>query len=458
MPQLDWEKLLSAKRRKDFTKGKELLDTGIGRNEFERDYDRVLFLAATRRLADKTQVFPMEANDSVRNRLTHSHEVSNLARSIGVRLVYNHREIVFKESFQNEPLERIVPPLLAATGLAHDLGNPPFGHQGELAIRQWFKTKAEDLKEVIHKDFLNFDGNCQTFRLLTKLQVLKDDFGLNLSCGTLAALQKYPTFHNTSDRVTKKWGIFESERPAATEVWEETGLSEGVRHPLAYVMEACDDIAYSVIDAEDTIKKGYASYYDLIEFLKEEEDETINQLIQVMQGVHSEFKAESISSAELNDLSMQMFRVKAIAQMIEDATCSFVKNIDAIMSGDIRENFELITNSDSADLCRKLKEFDKRHGFEHQDVLKLELEGNNYIKKTMNFLWMGIEGRDCQNPDSFAKYAYGRISENYRRVFEARDKTRTLLDDKCQLLCDAISGMTERYLIDLHSELSKLND
>jgi len=125
---LSWQMLLNQTRRKELAGSKETIGTGVGRTEFERDYDRILFATPTRRLADKTQVFPMEENDSVRTRLTHSHEVSNLARSIGVRLAFEHAEEVFGTDHEELQVKRNVPALLAAVGLAHDLGNPPFGH------------------------------------------------------------------------------------------------------------------------------------------------------------------------------------------------------------------------------------------------------------------------------------------------------------------------------------------
>ena len=195
------------------------MNTGIGREELERDYDRILFSAPVRRLADKTQVFPMERNDSVRTRLTHSHEVSNLARSIGVRLAHNHRREVFGDLADQLKVERTVPALLAAVGLAHDLGNPPFGHQGEQSIREWFKLRAWD-----DQDFLGFDGNCQTFRLLTRLQFLNDEFGLNLTVATLAALLKYPVFSDTESHSFKKFGIFRTERDAAKEALNKSNV------------------------------------------------------------------------------------------------------------------------------------------------------------------------------------------------------------------------------------------
>ena len=155
---LSWPKLLNPMRRKELHGSKESMGTAIGRMELERDYDRILFAAPTRRLADKTQVFPMEENDSVRTRLTHSHEVSNLARSIGVRIAFEHADKVFGAGHEVLQVKRNIPALLAAVGLAHDLGNPPFGHQGELAMQQWFKEEGCGEGKDIDLDFLEFDG------------------------------------------------------------------------------------------------------------------------------------------------------------------------------------------------------------------------------------------------------------------------------------------------------------
>ena len=350
---LKWQKLLSGNRRKTL-KGNigESMNTGQGREELERDYDRILFLAPVRRLADKTQVFPLDKNDSVRTRLTHSYEVSNLARSIGIRLAFDHADEVFGNDRSALVVERNVPALLAAAALAHDLGNPPFGHQGEVAIKQWFNEKNEKIFDnECHKDFTNFDGNAQTLRVLTKLQILNDNYGLNLTCATLASIMKYPCLWDSEalkNEQYKKFGVFESERDVVEEVWEETGLKEGYRHPFAYVMEACDDIAYSVVDAEDTIKKGYASFYDLIDYLKHEHDgdQVVLDVIEKAKEKNMEYKKEILSSNELNDLSTQMFRVKAIFEMIKSVTGSFVSNIGPMRSGEIGDKFELIDSSD----------------------------------------------------------------------------------------------------------------
>ena len=458
---LEWKQLLNPVRRKALHGPTESMNTGVGRQELERDYDRILFCTPTRRLADKTQVFPMEENAAIRNRLTHSHEVSNLARSIGVRIAFDNANEVFGGEHEELQVRRNVPALLAAVGLAHDLGNPPFGHQGEVAMREWFSEKLDSNIEPHnpniepHKDFLCFDGNPQTFRLLTRLQVLNDEFGLNLTVATLAALMKYPSFHDSKEHGGfKKFGIFESERSIASEVWKETGLQEGLRHPFAYIMEACDDIAYSVIDAEDTVKKGYASFYDLMDFLESASgaDEAIKETVRESRKKNAEFKKERLSSRELNDISMQMFRVKAISLMVVAATKVFVSNVEEMLSSKTPSGFELIRYSGCATLCDTLKRFDRRHGFQHSDVLRLELEGNNYIKGIMNLLWDAISKPE-EKRDAYERYAYGRISENYRRVYESSKRTEY---DSQRLLCDAVSGMTEPYLIKTYRELENL--
>ncbi|MEO3683079.1 dGTP triphosphohydrolase [Shewanella vesiculosa] len=476
---MDWNKLLNGQRRKD-VHGTDLqkigTNTSNGRFEVERDYDRILFSTPVRRLADKTQVFPLEINDSVRTRLTHSHEVSNLARGIGIRLTFELKEIIFPEQLNDIVLERSVPALLAAIGLVHDLGNPPFGHQGEAAIQHWFKVNQEKVfghsPEDHIQDFLKFDGNSQTFRLVTKLQILNDNFGLNLTYATLASMLKYP-YSSTSKldgKVWKKHGFFKSEENIVKDVWKKTGLKEGIRHPLTYVMEACDDIAYSVLDAEDTVKKGLASFYDLVDFLEswvsnnqsEEKSENlkiITDIVEKIKNKNSEFKKENLSPAELNDMSMQMFRVYSVAELVNSVVDAFKSNIESFLSSDCNHK-DLISLSLGKELCEALKEFDYRWGYRHKSVLKLELEGFNYIHSLMNMLWIGIHGnlkKEHESTTPFGKYAYQKISENYRRIFEDPTNDMPTIYKEAQLLTDAISGMTDSYLIILHNELKSLD-
>lgn len=518
---MDWNKLLNNGRRKDKSNKQDhywnsewgMIENGT-REEIERDYDRILFLAPIRRLADKTQVFPLEQNDSVRTRLTHSYEVSNLARSIGTQLAYEKDDIFTGHNLEKRKgyLTRSLPALLAAIGLAHDLGNPPFGHQGESAIQDWFKENVEFPKNEggrinpIYHDFTKFDGNSQTIRLLTQLQILNDQFGVNLTYATLAALLKYPQSSEYVDErnrkieewvktkgkepcphtkpTWKKHGYFHSESSLIKDIWKETGLKEGVRHPITYVMEACDDIAYSVLDAEDIVKKGLASFHDLINHLEhymscaqqnekelkgtdEEKQkgqfELIQNVIDLSEKKHKEFSSPvlGLTPTELNDVSMQMFRVYAIGVLIKAVTEAFEKNLKSLLNTEKPEK-ELMALSEGSALCEALKKFDFKWGYKNKSVLKLELEGHNYIKSLMSMLWIGIHGRlNKEKPEKsntpFGEYVYGRISENYRRIFEDGNNDLPEPYKEAQLLADAISGMTDSYLISLHNELKELN-
>ncbi len=468
MSKLEWSKLLTEIRRKDIEKedGSKVNAAGA-RTEIERDYDRILFSTPVRRLSDKTQVFPLEKHDSVRTRLTHSHEVSNIARSIGVALCYD------KKLFDNiEKSQRNIPSILAAVGLAHDIGNPPFGHQGEVAIGSWFnKNKVlvfesdKNATNQMIEDYLNFEGNAQALRILTRLQILNDNYGLNLTCGSIAALMKYPISSDKIDnknKATKKFGYFFSEKDVCKQVWEITGLTEGIRHPLTYVMEASDDIAYTVLDAEDSIKKCLVSYRDLISHLDmhKENDPLVTRVIEKSENLHNTYIKENLSPTELNDVSTQMFRVAAIGELVTATIESFVHNYDKIITGTFKE--DLISVSAGALFSKILRSFSKKFAYKHKSVLELELRGHKVIHSLMDMLWPAIEKRgdplvdQKHKGDPFEQYAYSRISENYKRIFEDKDNKLPLSYKRAQLLGDMISGMTDSFAIDFEEELQKL--
>lgn len=470
-----WTLLLNQGRRKskakvETGKVKEKSAKGFSaepRTEIERDYDRVLFSTPVRRLADKTQVFPLDKNDSVRTRLTHSHEVGNLGRSVGTSLYYCHGIASgVADSARN------LPSVLAAAGLVHDLGNPPFGHQGEIAIQSWFKENEQDILAPLLSsqqklDFLKFEGNAQGFRLVTRLQLLNDDFGLDLTYATLAAMMKYPTRSDQVDGssvASKKHGFFASEQHIAEQVLKATGLAFGQRHAAAYIMEACDDIAYVVLDAEDAVKKGLASFSDLIAFLQHhaKEDEIVERVLADSREKHKSYRATGfqLSPAELNDISMQRFRVFAIGELVKAATQAFVENEQELLCGEVAVSLMALSKGEV--LRKALKEFSYKHAYTHPTVLKIELEGYNVIRGLMDLFWAAIVDRnDPLNPKSerrhpFSRFVYGRISENYRRVFEHPIKEVSAMPIRyreCQLLTDMLSGMTDSYAINLYDEL-----
>lgn len=449
---------------------------GEARTQHERDHDRILFSTPVRRLQDKTQVFPLERNDSVRTRLTHSHEVANMARGMGTTLAFLHgAELGLPPG--NEVL-RNVPALLEAVGLAHDLGNPPFGHQGEFAIRSWMARHSVPRAEsegsfgifegwapttAQRQDFLLFEGNAQAFRLLTRLQIVNDEFGLNMTFAFLAALMKYPVASDRADGRTqsrKKFNFFQSEASIVDEVWAETGLGEGVRHPLTYVMEACDDIAYSVVDIEDAAKKGLVNFNVLMAWLKHDggSDEIIGLVVAKAEKLHDGFREEGLSPRELDDISMQMYRVDAIGLMVNSAVEAFVENKDAIMAGEF--DGELMGRSSAGALWASLKRFAKQHVYSHQSVLEVELEGHRTLHALMDMFWKAVTERadagDLRSRRTpLRSYVYSRISENYRRVAEGGSNAMPMRYRELQLITDMISGMSDSFAIVLHDELRR---
>lgn len=503
---LSWSKLLSEKRLEGLESAEEAIARPswlfVSRTDHERDGDRILFAAPTRRLGDKTQVFPLEKLESVRTRLTHSHEVASLARSIGTHIVSTDlgRRIAAEADAERAGagalVARSVPAMLASVGLAHDLGNPPFGHQGEGAIREWVARNAsrvfkapENAPDAVRRDvarleadlqadFLRFEGNAQTLRTVARLQLTKDPRGLNLTFGTLAALLKYPV---SASRVgpkdgpaaARKLGVFASERPLLELVHEHTGLVEGVRHPLTWLMEACDDIAYSVVDAEDAVKKQIASFHDLAAWLRGRQetrsDEGALWALEQTEADVKDARAHGLSPAEVNDVAMQIFRSRAIHVMISAAIDAFETNYERIMTGTLEK--PLVEASRATGLCDALKAFDKEHAYRNRRVLEIELNGFNVINGLMDMLWRGVTERNdyadvaSARTTPFARYAYGRISENYRRAFEGGFGRQPgygppdlpIRYRELQLLTDMISGMTDQFAIDLFAGLREFH-
>jgi len=229
-------------------------------------------------------------------------------------------------------------------------------------------------------------------------------------------------------------------------------------------MEASDDIAYGVLDAEDAVKKGLVSYPDLVEYLKHQcrGDLLADQVLEKAAKDHLEYRKVNLSPAELNDISTQKFRVHAIGAMISSVYDCFQKNGSKIEEGVFKG--DLLVASGAATLCKALKDFDREHAYRHKSVLAVEAEGYNTIRSLMTYLWIAITERsdpdflDSKRKSPIAKFAYGRISENYRRVAESKSNTMPLRYREVQLLTDMISGMTDSFAVSLNCELKKYYD
>jgi dGTPase len=331
---MNWEQLLSLKRFGDTNKRirKEQDETRLG---FEVDYDRVIFSSEFRSLQDKTQVIPLSQTDFVHTRLTHSLEVSvvgrSLGRLVGKKLLEKHPHLQNVHGYQANDFGAIV----AAAALAHDIGNPPFGHSGEKAIGEFFKTGAgsnykSQLAAKEYQDLCDFEGNANGFKILTESRSGRSG-GLRLSYATLGAFTKYPKESlpkkPTTHIADKKYGFFQSEKDAFVDIASELGLIKRShndlsfsRHPLAFLVEAADDICYTIIDFEDGINLGLIQEEFALEYL-------INL-------VRDRIKTENYYALTNKEDRVSYLRALAIGTLIDEAVTIFMKHEEAILSGD----------------------------------------------------------------------------------------------------------------------------
>ena len=467
---MSWEKYLSVKRFRESNRDK----VGDARNEFESDFGRITFSPAIRRMHDKTQVFPLTEDDNIHTRLTHSLEVMTIGHSLGIRLCEN-------ENFQkiiNRDLSEIlreIPVLLKNSCLVHDIGNPPFGHFGESVIQNYFKkifnreSNPFCLNKREKEDFTMFDGNAQGFRVLTKLQVLDDSWGLNLTYATLASYVKYP---NTDDLdkskiSTKKRGVFQSEKNYLKEIFEECNLKGNenyLRHPLSFLMEAADSICYLVMDIEDGYNVGWYNYDYVKNYISD-----IEGMNKVIEEVESEDNITKKLPSERK--KMVSLRIKLISRLVKLTIDNFIDNYDKIVKGEYSK--ELIFD-DKTNLTERLAQFSYDEIFPRNEIQSLELTGHSVLTGLLDLYISFIFGDD----KNYLKRAIGMVSnsiiraallendfeediiedsKNYYKLFEKKiNEDDKKLNDyyKLRVIVDFISGMTDQYALNHFQKLS----
>ncbi len=450
---MEWKKLLSSQRLKPSTASSKVPEDM--RDEFDRDFDRIVYSTPFRRLQDKTQVFPLEPNDSVRTRLTHSLEVSRAARGLAkdaCRWMLDRRHI---DAGQAKCIETVA----AACGLVHDLGNPPFGHSGEMAIREWFARPGNEalkgLEAPLAADLRHFEGNAQTLRLLTKLQILADFHGLNLTCGTLSAACKYVAgADNLDDSVHElsKIGFFSSEKDLVEEVQDESG-SGPRRNPITFLVEAADDAVYNVVDLEDGFKKGILDWSLVKSELRGEagDDPLLKNAFCWAEGRVKNAQVQ-MQGREREGALVEYFRVRAIAHIIVSAAKGFRDNYDEIMAGEYHG--ELVTDSPAKALLCACTKLNRSRVYCSDETLKLELMGRRIIWDLMDLFWEGAQ-EETPRSGSFAGKAFELLSDNYRRAFSHAQECGVLAPRYCQiqLVTDYICGMTDTFAAALHRRL-----
>ncbi len=422
------------------------------RNPFENDFTRVIFSSSFRRLQDKTQVFQLDKGDFVRTRLTHSMEVSSLGRSIGLSL----ESRMIDTKILSEEKRGMIPSILATAGLVHDIGNPPFGHFGESAIqsffREWFVSHPEiagQLSREERADLENFDGNVQTFRVLRKLHYIKDRDGMNMTYSVLATVIKYPCDALTGNMSKgeklsqKKFGYFQSEREDFEQLWSAFPMKG--RYPLTFMLEAADDIAYSIADIEDACKKGIITADDIRDFLRESlvdvmlsDEEREADFIGTFNQLYSDV---NLAYKNRLDLAVQQFRIIVQRFMIQAVIEEFCNNIDSIIAGTYDK--DLLENSYASNLRNAFKLIGQRI-FSHKSIIENEIVGYNTMSYLLEeFVGASLTEGKGQNPTQVRFYDL--ISSNYRFIYE--NFTSRSLYNRLQLAVDYVSGMTDNFAL-----------
>lgn len=444
---MDWGRLITNKR---FGKEEKYRENKEYRTDFQRDFDRLIFSAPFRRMQNKTQVFPLPGSIFVHNRLTHSLEVSSVGRSLGTDVARELQQL--HPELRHTPLAEIGN-IVSAACLAHDMGNPPFGHAGEKAIASYFKEgrgqklhdftdeTGEKLSEEQWHDLTHFDGNANAFRLLTHQFEGRRKGGFVMCYPTLAAIVKYP-YASTYATTKQKFGFFNAESTYFRKIADEMGMIRlnapdeplrYARHPLVYLVEAADDICYEIMDIEDAHKLRILS-----------DEETFHHLLAFFSPDHQEkLKA---TFAYVTDINEQIVYLRScVINSLEHACVrTFIDHESDIMQG--RFEGSLIEHLPEPLLTayRHCEEIAKKRIYCHHDVLDVELAGYRIIY-TLLELFMDAA---VLNPH----HAYGRLLLS--RVSSQYQLNAPHLYDRVMAVLDYISGMTDVYALDLYRKIN----
>lgn len=474
---MNWEQLLSTKRsRGSSNKNKYLKNTDL-RSEFEKDYHRIIGSASFRRLQDKTQVFPLDKSDFIRTRLTHSLEVSSFAKSLGQNIGENI--LLYKKDPGFTPrMKEDICSILQCAGLIHDIGNPPFGHFGELAIREWFERNLPVLKfhgepidqiltERMREDLYHFEGNAQALRLVSKLHFLVDEHGMNLTYALLNTIVKYPVASDEIDPKSgnikdKKLGYYLADAEIFREIQEATGTN-GRRHPLTFILEAADDIAYKTADIEDAFIKGFISYQKLLEELTElqvmygKSDANTFNPARLLDELYLRGKDKHVEDPEEYAIKNWIVRVQGF--LINCATYGFTSNYNEIMAGEYEH--DLFYHTFAEKLMDMLGDLAFREVFTSDTIYRMEVAEATMIDYLMDrFVSAVIKYDDKEEKmGTLDIRMVSFISSNYKNAyhFQAQGKSdEERLYLRLLLVTDYICGMTDSYAKRLYQELKAI--
>lgn len=467
---MEWGRLLSDERIRPVP---ARAGSGDLRTEYEKDYHRIIGSASFRRLQDKTQVFPLDKSDFIRTRLTHSLEVASFGKSLGQNISQKILQEVKDPDFKPE-YQGYVCDILQCAGLLHDIGNPPFGHFGETVIREWFRAhmgsltlQDEPLTELLTKqmqaDFYEFEGNTQALRLVTKLHYLVDEHGMNLTQALLGTIIKYPVSSleidkESGDIRTKKMGYYYAEKDLFAQIQQTLG-TEGRRHPLAFVLEAADDIAYKTADVEDAFKKGYITYQQLVAELlgggeKRGAGPEYFELVDSLEKRYQKGQGRKVSNPEA--YAVQNWIVGVQGKLLACASDNFAGNYREIMAGTYKR--ELLAEGDCALIAEVLGDIAYRYAFVSEPIYKLEIAAETIMDFLLKrFVDAAIVYDSGLPMTAVQTKLMTLVSDNYKAIyrFYSREKSpEEKLYLRLLLVTDSICGMTDSYAKRLYQELS----
>lgn len=436
---MEWNQLISNCRLGQEHRHLERHDD---RTEFKRDYDRLIFSAPFRRLQNKTQVFPLPGSVFVHNRLTHSLEVASVGMSLG-NDVYQYLNERYGQELS--PLVSEIGQIVATACLAHDLGNPPFGHSGEKAIQTFFtEGKGNYLKGKVSPEFwediTRFDGNANAFRLLAHSFKGRRSGGFAMTYSTLASIVKYP--YPSYNAPKNKFGFFTSERElfvgiaqllGIPQMSDENGRERWARYPLVYLVEAADDICYEIMDLEDAFKLKILSYDETAGLMLKFFDETVQN------HIHQRINDEQLTDP---NEKIQYLRACVIGKLENECVKTFISHEDEILQGTFQGS--LIDNISPLqhDAYIKCTKISKQRIYRSQPVLDVELSGYRIMATLMELMVEAIE-----HPERYySQQLIGRVSSQY-------DINSPDLETRLMAVIDYISGMTDVYALDVYQKI-----
>ena len=441
---MNWNQLISTTRlgQEEFVNSNQT----HSRTQFQRDYDRIIFSSPFRRMQNKTQVFPLPGSVFVHNRLTHSLEVASVGRSLGSMFV---EKMESENQLPGNTLFHEIGSVVSAACLAHDMGNPPFGHSGEDAIAHFFKKSSEprlraELPEEGWKDFTQFDGNANAFRLLSHQFNGRREGGFALTYTTLASIVKYPFESMLTDK--PKFGFFHSEKAFFERIANELGVlkfsgspAKYARHPLVFLVEAADDICYQLMDLEDAHKLKIHNY------------DMTRELFMKFFDPQAEAKQVNRINETLNVVSdpneqIAYLRASVIGKLAQQCIDVFWQKQDEILSGGFQQPLIEHVHPTSLAAIKVIKEVSIKNIYNDRSVVEVEISGYQIIGTLLEVF---IEA--TLNPEE-------EISKKMLRLIPAQyDGSHPTTYEKVQAVVDFVSGMTDLYALDLYRKIKGIN-